>query len=525
MEESVLVNKAENYLKEIANDAIILDDIEDFDNFKSLYFKLVDRLDYLQSLKDDMDAQGYTTPFTALSRYGTKSVNEVSLEEVGENSRHNQIFRMKANSKKNILDRVKSAIDSHKIAIGNLEQFGYVKCNSCYKKYSIDEYRQRQAKCSCGSEGFTFKVRKEATHRLEIIPYLPLSGNYMVLFSELNPYGRESFKHVLNILKQERKGVVKTISLVIKFRDKNNRLIRKNVTLDSQFVNNYEEEVRRQYGRNVRIEALRFHRTKPAIIDDKHARTALALAYVKYAESIIAEIKDDILKRRLTDFKRLNKYYEIIAKYENETPDFIDSYDLNAIDAWRESQINNEFKKLNYMDRFGNIKRSLSRDLKIRESIYKNTFKNIAPTLIMWDIFKYYLTTSNNSRRIVSGPFPYIRVELDREQRKVFQTTFTKVIETLNTFTDIKIISIPEMDLLLYEKFKFEKQSRNSNIKFNHVALGAALIHLGSEIEIEEISNAFNINESRIKKEIKHIDQIRNPKSDKSKKFLDLIKK
>ncbi len=525
MEESVLVNKAESYLKEIGEDSIIIDDIEDFDNFKNLYYKLVDRLNYLQSLKDDMDAQGYTTPFTPLNRYGTKSVGDVALEEVGENSRHNQIFRMKANSKKNILDRVKSAIDSHKIAIGNLEQFGYVKCNSCYKKYSIDEYMQREAKCSCGSQGFTFKINREATFRLEIIPYLPLSGNYMVLMSELSVYGRESFKQVLNILKQERKGVVKTISLVIRFRDKNNRLIRKNISLGSEFVHNYEEEVRRQYGRNVRIEALRFHRTKPAIIDDKHARTALAIAYVKYAEEIIDYIKDDILKRRLTDFKRINKYYEILLKYENQTPDFIDKYDLNAIEKWRESQIRNELIKLNYADKFGNLKRSLSRDLKIRDSIYKNTFKNIASALIIWDMFRYYLTTSNNSRKITSGPFPYIRVELDREQRKVFQTNYIKVIDTLNNFTDIKIISVPEMDLLLYEKFKFEKQSRSSNIKFNYVALGAALIQQNSEIGLEDISNAFNINESKIKKEIKNIDQIRNPKSDKSKKFLDLIKK
>ena len=118
-----------------------------------------------------------------------------------------------------------------------------------------------------------------------------------------------------------------------------------------------------------------------------------------------------------------------------------------------------------------------------------------------------------------------MRVELDREQRKVFQTTYEKVIETLNTFTDLKIISIPDKDLLLYEKFKFEKEIRSSNIKFNHVALGAALINLNSDIEIETISNAFNINESRIKKELKHIDQIKNPKSDKSKQFLDLIKK
>ena len=525
MEESVLVTKAENYLKEISNDEINLNDIDDFDNFKSLYFKLDDRLTHLQKLKNDMDAQGYTSPFTSLSRYGTKTVSDVSIEEVGESSRHNQIFRMKANAKKNILDRVNSAIDSHQIAIGNLEQYGYVKCNSCYKKYSMDEYKNNNGRCSCGCESFTFKINKEAVHRIEIIPYLPLSGNYMVLMSEFSHYGKESFKKVLNILKQERKGVVKTISLIIRFRDENNRQIRKTVTLDSEYVNNYEEEVRRIYGPNVRIEALRFHRTKPAIIDDKHGRTALAIAYVKYAESIIDEIKDDILKRKLSDFKRINKYDEVLLEFENQTPDFIDKYDVNAIESWRQQQITDKLIKLNYYDKFGNMKRSLKRDLRVRNNIYNHVFTNIASTLIVWDMFRYYMTTSNNSRKIDIGPFPYIRVELDREQRKVFQDTYANIIDVLREFTDIKIIPVPEMDLLLYEKFKFEKQIKNSNIKFNHVALGAALISENSDIDIKEIGNAFNINESKIKKELKNIDTIRNPKSDKSKKFLDLIQK
>ena len=343
--------------------------------------------------------------------------------------------------------------------------------------------------------------------------------------SQFSNYGRESLKKVLNILKQERKGVVKTISLVIRFKDDNNRLVRKNITLDSEYVNNYEEEVRRIYGNSVRIEVLRFHRTKPAIIDDKHARTALAIAYVRYCEHIILNIKDDILKRRLSDFKRINIYDEVLSEFENQTPDFIDKYDVDAIEAWRESMIQKKLNSYGFMDNFGNMVRSLKRDLKIRDNIYKNIFVNIASSLILWDMFRYYLTTSNNSRKIESGPFPYIRVELDREQRKVFQTTYTKVISTLNDFTDIKIIPVYEMDLLLYEKFKFEKQIKNSNIKFNHVALGAGLIHENSDIELEEISNAFNINESKIKKEIKNINHIKNPKSDKSKKFLDLIKK
>ena len=525
MPESVLVNKAESYLEEIAKDSISVDYIENFDNFKSLYFKLDDRLNTLQSMKDDMDAQGFAAPFASISKYGTKAGSDIAKEEIGDTSHHNQIFWIKANAKKNILDRVKSAIDSHKIAIGNLEQFGYVKCNSCYKKYSMSEYKQMGGICTCGNQGFTFKIKREATHRIEIIPHLPLSGNYMVLISEFSSYGRESLKQVLNILKQERKGVVKTVSLRVRFKDKNNRLIRRTISLGSEYVDNYEEEVRKRFGKTVRIEKLTTYRTKPAILDDKHARTALAIGYVRYAEEIISDIGDDILKRNVADFKRINKYDEIIAEYENQTPDFIDKYDTGAIESWRKSQIQERFKSLNYCDGHGNIKRSLSRDLKKRENIYKNTLKNIAPALIIWYIFRYYMTTSNNSRRIDLGPFPYIRVELDREQRKVFQETYSKVIETLKDFTDIKIIPIEEKDLLLYEKFKFEKQMRNSHIRFDHVALGVALINENSDIPLEAICNAFNINKSRVNKEIENIEGIRNPKSAKSEEFLEELMK
>ena len=331
MQESALVNKAETFLEEISNDPISLENIEDFEVFKDLYFKLDSRLDHLQKLKDDMDVQGYTTPFVSVNRYGTKTVSEVAADEIRETSRHNQIFITSANAKKNILDRVKSAIDSHKIALGNLEQFGYVKCNSCYKKYAMNEFKDMDGQCTCKSTSFSFKVSRELTHRLEIIPYLPLSGNYMVLMNELSQYSRESFKQVLNILKQERRGVVKTISPTIKFKDENNRLIRKTITLDSEYIDNYEEEVRKRYGANVRIERLRFNKTKPAIIDDQNARKALALAYVGYADEIISEIKDDILKRNLTDFKRINKYDEILDEFENQKPDFIDKYDFNYL--------------------------------------------------------------------------------------------------------------------------------------------------------------------------------------------------
>ena len=227
----------------------------------------------------------------------------------------------------------------------------------------------------------------------------------------------------------------------------------------------------------------------------------------------------------MSDFKRINNYDLIIHKYKNFTPNFIDEFDVSEIENWRENKIKEEFRKLRYLNRYDELNRSLKRDLKTRETIERTIFENIAPALISWDIFKYYLTTSVSNRKITTGPFPYIRVELDRQQRKVFQTTYSGVIDILNQFSDIKILEVYEMDLILYEKFKFEKQMQNSRIKVNHPALGAAHLHLNSGIDLESISNAFNVNESRIKKELKNIDNIKNPKSDKSKRFLELIKK
>lgn len=525
MDESSLISKAEKFLSEISNDEIALDSIDDFEYFKELYCKLDDRLDKLQQLKDSMDSQGYKSPFRSLNKYGTGMVGEVSLEEIGETSRHNQLFRMKANAKKNILGRVKSAIDAHRIALGNLNKYANIKCDSCYKQYKIDEYRQLDGECSCGSDKFSFKVNRDKTYRLEILPYLPLSGNYMVLMSQFSDWGRDAFKKVLNFLKQERKGVVKTISLVVKFKDSNKRWVRKNITLDSEYIENYEEEVRKRYGNNVRIEMLRFHRTKPAIIDDKNARNALAIAYVKYGEALVASIKDSIFKKNISDFKRINKYDDIIFKYNSSVPVFIEKHDTQGLELWRKGEIEREFKELGYMDKFGNLNRSLKRDLKKRENIEKNIFTNIPTALIMWDIFRYYLTTSRYNRQYVNGPFPTIRMDLDRQQRKVFQTSYNKAIATLNDETDLKIISIPDMDYILYEKFHLENLISKSNIKVYNPAIGPALISLNSDIDVKALGNAFNVNESKINKEIKNIGKLKKPKSEKSKKFLELIKK
>lgn len=554
MDESILISKTEKYLNEIQNEKISLEKISKLESFKSVYCKLTKRLSNLQEMREDMDLKGYTAPYRSLNKYGSNNSGDIAFEEMSEVNRHGQYFRMKATAKKNILDRVKSAIDAHKIAIGHLEEFGIFKCESCSKSYKPSafielskkesannknienkeniskleekkekkEEKEEKEECSCGCTDFKFEINKTGVYRLEIIPYLPLSGNYMVLMSEMTSWGRESFKKVLSILKQERKGVVKTVSAVIKFKE-NDRWIRKRVSLDSEYVDSYEEEIRKEYGKNVRIEFLQFHRTKPTIINDKHARTALAIGYAKYAENIVQNNKESILKDKISNIYKLAKYDEIVRDVKLQRPKFVVGED--SLEEWRRFETENRLKTVGLMSKRENLDPQLKQDINKRKNVEKRVFSEVASTLILWDIFKYYLTTSQDRRKRYGGPFPYLRSDIDRKQRRIFENMNKEVVNILKNNENEKIIELNNMDLLLNKKFNLEKKIKGSNIKINYVSLGAAIISSNCNIPVSLSSKTFDVTEKSVENEIKNINTFKKPKSDKTKKFLEMIKK
>ena len=48
----------------------------------------------------------------------------------------------------------------------------------------MSEYKQMEGKCSCGSKGFSFKLKREATHRIEI--YLTFHYQETIWFCAVN---------------------------------------------------------------------------------------------------------------------------------------------------------------------------------------------------------------------------------------------------------------------------------------------------------------------------------------------------
>ena len=523
MNETVLIGNSEKFLDRIAREKIDLDGISNLEKFLEVYRCLKENLDELQELKDNMESKGYKAPYRSLTRYGSSVPGEIMVEEAHEVNRHNQYFRTKAAAKKNVLDRSKSSISSHKIALGNLEEYGYLKCKSCSKSYRIHEFSDlNNLECSCKSSNFEFEINDSGISRTVIIPYLPLSGNYMVLMAELTPWGRESFKKIMKLLKQERKGVVKTVSLVIKVMD-SGRWIRKRVTLDADDNLNYESELRKKYGPNVRIDFLQFQRKKPTIINDKHTRTALALAYSRFAEEFITKFQKDIYNARLNDLKMVEVYDELFLKAESYDP-VIWEEDENISKA-RKKEFNRLLMANDLMDDNEIIDSNLKKDLQLRNDIERKIFTRVPITLISWDIIKYYLLTSYDRRTNYSGPFPHLRYNLDRNQIKVFKDFDLDVVEILKGYLNEKIDHIPSIQKVILKKFEIEQKMKGLHMKTNSVAFGAAIVNLESKLDIKKCSEIFSINIGDIELEKENIKTMGKPKTKKAQKFMEMIKK
>ncbi len=523
MNESVLIARAEKFLDKIKRQRIQVEEIRDFESFITVYHYLKENLDELYELRDTMEIKGYKAPYRSLIRPSRSTITELKAEEIHDVSRQTQYFRMKAAAKKNILDRVKSSIASHKIAIGHLEEFATITCNVCKKKFKRHEIEfVESGKCSCGATDLKLEKNKQGVYRLGTLKYLPLSGEYMVRISDLSSIGREAFRSIVRILKHEKRGIVKTVSLVVKvFED--GRWIRKRVHMDMDDNLNYEKEIRKKYGHNARIEFLQFHRKKPAIINDKQVQTALSIAYVKFAKEIADGIFDDVLEAFLKNRNKV-EIYDDALKTASDIASSITS-EIEDEDDIKNEKLNEILKENNLIDDNGNIDNELEKDLQTRDELKRKLFAEIPRILILWDILRYYLTTSYDRRNKYSGPFPNLRPNLDTNQLKAFADFDRQVVGILKKYTDEKIEYIHNMKDVVAKKFEIENKIKGLHVKSNPHAVGAAIFNITGKLSIEVASDIFSVDPERVKTEKEKIETFGKPTSKRAQKFLEMIKK
>jgi len=521
MEEPALIAKSEKFLETIKARKINIDDIIKPENFIKTYLYFRSNLEMLQRMKEKMELKGFKSPYRSVAIYGPP-LKEMKVEDLHDIRRQTQYFRMRASIRKNILDRVNSAISSHKIALGHLEEYSFLICERCDKSFRINELSEfdlENFKCKCGSK-FELKFDKGTVKRLEIIPYLPLSGDYMVKISQLSLWARESFKEIIGLLKNERSGVITSATMIVKILE-SGRWIRKRITIENIDNIDYEKKMKDEYGPHARIEFIQFHRKKSTIINDRHIRTALALGYCGFAQDFIARIEDDIFNKRLKNPQKVKEYDKILKEARRYSPPFIrESKELEEI---REKRLKDLLIQEGLADKNGNLKPELKSDLELRDCIIKNIFSKIPVTLILWDITCYYLTTSYDRRSKYAGPFPGLGPVLDRRQAETFNRIDKEAIRLLKEYGE-KIFYIKNPQRLLLKKFEIEERIKGLHMKVDPRAFGAALVSLESDISNERCASVFSVTLDQLKREKENIKTLDRPSTDKARLFMEMIK-
>lgn len=250
------------------------------------YRTLMADVKQLETIRDAIEFRGgiYAPPSPSTvspyphrySRWEEKPSSEVGYLMHYAKIRSGQISAVKA-----AIDRLRAALAAHRIAINNLVEYCAAVCQICGKvvrgKVACEVIGTKECP-SCGSANLLPIINKAGIFRLELIPQLPLSGDYMKRLVQMPSYGRATYTRIIRYLR-ERVGRSTKFLLVTARVQVGERIVRRHIRLSGE-IEEAETVVRERFGPNARIESIRYRRTQPVLINDRYTRICIALAYV-----------------------------------------------------------------------------------------------------------------------------------------------------------------------------------------------------------------------------------------------------
>ncbi|MBP2171963.1 DUF530 family protein [Methanococcus voltae] len=360
-------NNNKNNIHYIPNKFENFDKYNIYSDKKQLLNDLEKNLVILEDYREKMELKGFDTPYIGVGR-----LNGGEEDDIYDILNYSSYLRRVVDEKKGSLERVKYAIVSHKIAIGNLQDSG----------------------------------------NLDLICNLPYDGSYKEFLLQLPHYVVKTYKKFLTILNSEGKSTLSstTLSIVIK---ENGRRRFKRIKVEEE---DYEKYIRDTYGDAI-ITSIKKNYTKSKLLNDQYVKKILALSYLHTYQSLIG---DKILKNiskmlNMSELSLITQYKQICQNYERADCDggIIDVRQINEL----------KFKKLQLISKLedcglykdGKPLKCLEKSLEVENAIFEDACLNVPLSHLSNDLLKYYLNNTADERTR-SNLFPSILVTPSKSQ-------------------------------------------------------------------------------------------------------------
>ncbi|AIF69814.1 hypothetical protein PAP_07120 [Palaeococcus pacificus DY20341] len=220
----------------------------------SIVFHLNKQLSVLEDLRHELERRvGVTAPSTY---FLSRSERDPNIHWIYR-KKHNRVLA---------LERIKSAIMAHKMALGHI-----------LANYSFYDGRKEIEPKNIKDPKKVRAIKKEIViGRLDILPHLAYSGDVLRILSQKDVVVREAFKNIKGKLRE--RGTLKKIGyrLEVEYFE-NKKLKTTRITLPEDV--DIDSELRRRYGKMVRWKVLTSVKTRGVLINNHYTVDNLALAY------------------------------------------------------------------------------------------------------------------------------------------------------------------------------------------------------------------------------------------------------
>jgi len=229
------------------------------------------------------------------SRWEEKPPSEISSLMHYAKIRSGRISAVKA-----AIDRLRAALAAHRIAINNLIEYCALVCQVCGKvvrgKVACKVIGTNECP-NCASANLSPVINEAGVFRLELIPQLPLPGDYMKRLVQMPSYGRAAYIRIIGCLRERAGRSTKSLLITIRVQI-GERTVRRRISLSGE-IEDAEAMVRERFGSNARIESIRYRRTQPVLINDRYTRISIALGYAILAYKTWVDRRD--IAKKLSD--------------------------------------------------------------------------------------------------------------------------------------------------------------------------------------------------------------------------------
>lgn len=477
--------------------------------FIKTYLKLKENLELLKEMKEEMEEKRFDSPYLGIAITPTDfegKLGYADIENQKDISKHKRFFMADLLYKKNLFDRVKSAIASHNIALGHLEEFISIECEKCGKivksKEALAIIEESLPKpgfiCpKCSNEKGRIKPNKHGIYRLELLPLLPYGGEVLKEIATLTQTEKAAYRELNLALKERKKRKLKSAMVFFKVKE-NDRWISKKELFEVEQEKHFETILKEKYGR-VKIEKIRFYHERTTLISGKYNRHALSLAYTRLLKGKREEILGYLIEKDV-DLKKLREYEELKRK--------LSSYPLEYYISNRDEidRIEAEMIERGFMDEKGNLSKEIEEAIKKRREISEKYLIKLPIAVFAWDLFKFLMIKPYRERRY-SSVIPGLQPIPEDEQLKsvICILEENEVTELASRFIDDEIKTIDNACEMVSKKFFVEDILKDYLKATSSRAVGATTLYLYSNLSLKEAIGIIYAEENEVKEVIRII--------------------